>query len=89
MVFSHRAAFAAACFVLFASAGFAEESGTDLKGFLSDEVASAREWEERFRAIPSPEKMREYMRFITEEPHIAGLPGSKRVAAKGRLRRHR
>ncbi len=52
----------------------------NLKGFLSDEIASAREWEERFRAIPSPANLREYMRYITEEPHIAGLPGSKRVA---------
>jgi N-acetylated-alpha-linked acidic dipeptidase len=63
-----------------ASPGFAEETEADLKGFLPNEVASAREWEERFRAIPRPENLREYMRFITEEPHIAGLPGSKRVA---------
>ncbi len=56
----------------------AEES--NLKGFLADEIDTQREWEEKFRAIPDPANLREYMRFITEEPHIAGLPGSKKVA---------
>ncbi len=80
MAFPHQSALAAFCLGLFASFGYAFESESDLKGFLSDEIASAREWEERFRAIPKPENLREYMRYITEEPHIAGLPGSKRVA---------
>jgi N-acetylated-alpha-linked acidic dipeptidase len=71
-------AFVAALLALFASHGYAEEP--DLKGFLSDEIPAARDWEERFRAIPAPENLREYMRVITEEPHIAGLPGSKKVA---------
>jgi N-acetylated-alpha-linked acidic dipeptidase len=52
----------------------------DLKGFLADEAAAARVWEEKYRAIPRAENQREYMRVITEEPHIAGLPGSKKVA---------
>jgi len=76
----YRNAFLLASICLLASHGFAAESEPDLKGFLPDEITEAREWEERFRAIPSPENLREYMRFITEEPHIAGLPGSKRVA---------
>jgi N-acetylated-alpha-linked acidic dipeptidase len=62
------------------SAFSGESEDADLKGFLSDEAASAREWEEKYRAIPSPANLREYMRVITEEPHIAGLPGSKKVA---------
>ncbi len=80
MALPYRNAFMAVCVCLLASRGYAGESEPDLKGFLPDEIAAAREWEERFRAIPSPENLREYMRFITEEPHIAGLPGSKRVA---------
>jgi N-acetylated-alpha-linked acidic dipeptidase len=80
MAFIHRNALAAFSLWLLASHGYAKESEADLKGFLSDEVTAAREWEERFRAIPKTENLREYMRFITEEPHIAGLPGSKRVA---------
>ncbi len=80
MAFPYQCALAAICLGLSASPGYAFESESDLKGFLSDEIASAREWEERFRAIPKAENLREYMRYITEEPHIAGLPGSKRVA---------
>ena len=38
----------------------AEES--DLKGFLADEIAQQRAWEEKLRAIPKPENLREYMR---------------------------
>ena len=52
----------------------------DIKGFLKDEVEQQREWEEKLRALPQPDNLRERMRIITEEPHIAGLPGSKRVA---------
>ncbi len=51
-----------------------------IKGFLKDEVAQQREWEEKLRALPEPDNLRERMRIITEEPHIAGLPGSKKVA---------
>src|SRR3990172_8447733 len=80
MALIHRSALVAAFLWLLASRGYAEKLEADLKGFLSDEITAAREWEERLRAIPKTENLREYMRFITEEPHIAGLPGSKRVA---------
>lgn len=52
----------------------------DIKGVLPDERAAAADWEQKYRALPKAENIREYMRAITEEPHIAGLPGSKRVA---------
>lgn len=51
-----------------------------LKGFLDDEVAQQLKWEEALRDVPKPANLREYMRVITEEPHIAGLPASKKVA---------
>ena len=56
------------------------DDDNDIKGFLRDEVEQQREWEEKLRALPEPDKLRERMRIITEEPHIAGLPGSKKVA---------
>jgi N-acetylated-alpha-linked acidic dipeptidase len=61
------------------SIAFAEK-GEDIKGFLPDEKAAAADWEQKYRDLPKAENIREYMRAITEEPHIAGLPGSKRVA---------
>ena len=51
-----------------------------IRGFLLDEVEQQREWEEKLRAIPQPDNLRDRMRIISEEPHIAGLPGSKKVA---------
>ena len=51
-----------------------------LRGFLPDEVSAQRERETTFRAVPDPERLREYMRVITEEPHHAGSPGSRRIA---------
>ncbi len=43
-------------------------------------LASAQTWEEKFRKIPQPERVRQYMRIMSEEPHHAGSPGSKKVA---------
>jgi len=63
---------------LLTSALWAKEG--DLKGFLQDETTQQREWEQKLRAVPRPENLRKYMRIITEEPHIAGLPQSKKVA---------
>ncbi len=51
-----------------------------LRGFTSDSLAAQRALEDRFRAVPDPARLREYMRAMTEEPHVAGRPGSKKVA---------
>jgi N-acetylated-alpha-linked acidic dipeptidase len=42
--------------------------------------AAAQSWEERFRTIPQPDRIREYARVMSEEPHAAGSPASRRVA---------
>ena len=64
--------------LLFPLTAFSEDE--NLKGFLADETKTQEQWEQTYRAIPRAENLREYMRVITEEPHIAGLPGSKKVA---------
>jgi N-acetylated-alpha-linked acidic dipeptidase len=51
-----------------------------IRGFVGASAGAEREVERRFQAVPSPEKLREYMRTITEEPHHAGAPGSRKVA---------
>ncbi|MFQ5789929.1 MAG: transferrin receptor-like dimerization domain-containing protein [Acidobacteriota bacterium] len=61
-----------------AAGASSEEAG--LRGFTADETASQRQWEQKFRSIPRPDNLREYMRTITDEPHIAGQPNSKKVA---------
>ena len=56
----------------------AQEAG--IRGFLDEEVNLQRQREELFRSIPEPTNLREYMRIISESPHHAGAPGSRRVA---------
>lgn len=51
-----------------------------MRGYTLDESATQREWETKFRAVPDPAKLREYMKVIAAEPHHAGGPGSKKVA---------
>ena len=51
------------------------------RGFLAGQWEEQREIEERFRSVPDPERLREYLEFMSEEPHIAGFgDGSLRVA---------
>jgi len=56
------------------------QSPTPIRGFTSKASEAERQIEETFRAIPKPENNREYMRIISEDPHHAGSPGSRKVA---------
>ncbi len=51
-----------------------------IRGFTADGATAQRTLEERYRAIPDPARMREHMRIMTAEPHVAGRPSSKKVA---------
>ena len=51
-----------------------------MRGFTAAGEGRQRDLETRFRAIPRPENLREYMQATSSEPHIAGAPGSRKVA---------
>jgi N-acetylated-alpha-linked acidic dipeptidase len=51
-----------------------------LRGFPSDAVASQRHREAEFKKVPDSARLKEYMTVMAGEPHVAGRPGSKRVA---------
>src|SRR6185436_344101 len=51
-----------------------------MRGFTPASAAAEREAERKFQAVPSPDNLREYMRTISEEPHYAGHPSSRKVA---------
>ena len=53
---------------------------TGVRGFTTDAIPAQRALEERFRALPDPARLREYMKAMTAEPHVAGRPGSRVVA---------
>src|SRR2546427_6235217 len=52
-------------------------SPTDLRGFTTESAKVEREWEAKFRAIPSPDSLREYMRHLSARPHHVGSPYDK------------
>ena len=61
-------ALAAACLLL----ALAPAPGGDLRGFTAESSKAQREWEAKFRAIPSPDSIREYMRRLSARPHHVG-----------------
>ena len=61
-------------FVFLLSARADEEP---LQGFTSQSSSAERQWEERFRAMPSADNQREYMRRLTARPHNVGSPYDK------------
>src|SRR3989449_11785932 len=52
-------------------------SPTDLRGFTPESAKAEREWETKFRALPSPDSLREYMRRLSARPHHVGSPYDK------------
>jgi N-acetylated-alpha-linked acidic dipeptidase len=51
-----------------------------LQGFFGSSAQTEREWENKFRAIPSPDNLREYMRLMSAHPHHVGSPYDKQNA---------
>ncbi len=50
----------------------AADSGAPLDGFSADSARAERDWETKFRALPSPANMRSYMQRISARPHHVG-----------------
>ena len=75
-----RRAIVALAAVLLIPPAIHSQQPRDIRGFTPAGADTERALERRFRAVPSPERLREYMRVITEEPHFAGGPGSRKVA---------
>ena len=57
--------------------GLAPSPADDLRGFTAESAKVQREWEAKFRAIPSPDSLREYMRRLSARPHHVGSPYDK------------
>ena len=50
----------------------AADSSAPLDGFSADSARAERDWESKFRALPSPANMRSYMQRISARPHHVG-----------------
>ena len=51
-----------------------EPPSRGLAGYSADGARVERDWETRFRALPSPDNMREYMKRLSARPHHLGSP---------------
>ena len=65
--------------------GYGQEASTKaetapLAGYSAASSATERDWEAKFRALPSPDNLREYMRHLTAHPHHVGSPYDKENA---------
>ena len=57
-----------------------KEKQAPLRGFSAASSAKQVEIEQRFKAMISPEREKEFHRYFTSEPHPAGTPQNKTVA---------
>src|SRR5205807_4572505 len=55
----------------------AGDDSQPLMGFLRKSVSAEQNWEEKFRAIPDPQRMRQYMERLSARPHHVGSPYDK------------
>jgi len=50
---------------------------TPLAGYSAESSRTERQWEDRFRAMPSPANLRAYMQRLSARPHNVGSPYDK------------
>jgi N-acetylated-alpha-linked acidic dipeptidase len=58
----------------------AQSSGPALRGYAPASARQQLEWEEKMRAIPKPDNLRDYMKRLSAEPHHIGSPYGKQNA---------
>jgi N-acetylated-alpha-linked acidic dipeptidase len=58
------------------------DAGDDppFRGYSAETSKIEQEWEFKYRAIPSPQNMREYMKLLSARPHHVGSPYDKENA---------
>jgi N-acetylated-alpha-linked acidic dipeptidase len=76
------ASLAVLVFNLLEPVGLAQSVGKtpSLRGFSDQSAADEIRWEEKMRAIPKPELLREYMKHLSAEPHHLGSAYDKQNA---------
>ncbi len=64
----------------FAPVATAQATAKALRGYSSENAKAQMNWEEKLRAVPKPENLREYMRVLSAEPHHIGSAYGKKNA---------
>ena len=67
-----------ACLTFLASTAYAVNTGeVSLRGYTSEHAAAEVQWEQKFREMPDPARVRENMRRMSARPHHVGSPYDK------------
>jgi N-acetylated-alpha-linked acidic dipeptidase len=64
----------AVAFALLAVPALTQERQSSLDGFTADSARAEQQWEEKFRAIPVPQNMKDAMQHLSAHPHHVGSP---------------
>ncbi|MCL4395948.1 MAG: hypothetical protein M1482_14295 [Chloroflexi bacterium] len=67
-------------FSLVSLSAVATDEQPPLRGYSPESARVEREWETKFRAIPSPQKLRAYNQRLSARPHHLGSPYDKQNA---------
>src|SRR5450755_162235 len=62
------------CFLLLAAS---PETEQPLSGYSAATSRTQRDWETKFRAIPEPQNLRDFMQRLSARPHHVGSPYDK------------
>ena len=73
-------AFAALIILGLASASIAQQPGEQLAGFSAQSTPGEANWEQRFKSMPDPQRMRANMERLSAHPHHVGSPYDKENA---------
>ena len=60
--------------------GAQQETPAPLPGYSAEDSRVERQWERKFRDIPSPDRLRESMQLLSAHPHHVGSPYDQRNA---------
>src|SRR5262245_25821995 len=76
----------ALCLLLLSTPGSAVEPAHKRLGFFEASVSAQARGEEVFLATPTPRQAEEWLRQLTEEPHVAGTENDRALAEMVRER---
>jgi N-acetylated-alpha-linked acidic dipeptidase len=68
------------CLIALLPLSAASPEDDTLYGFTAASSHAERDWENKFRAIPDPKNLRDYMQKLSARPHHVGSPYDKQNA---------
>lgn len=68
------------CLICLLALLFFAQTAAGIRGFTAENAQTEIAYEAAFKALVSPEMCKQKLRYLTEEPHLAGTENSRKVA---------